>query len=308
MLPGDVAGLIAARCPGWTAETVDFLGEGEFFTAYLVNGGWVFRFAKHAEAAASLHREACLLPRIADRFEVRIPSPQVVSVDARPEFIAYPVLPGPALTRECYDQLPDADRERCAGQLATFLRQLHATDLQPARECGVEARDYRARYGGVLERARRHLFATLAAPERSFVEREVAAYLSSGDASSFQPALLHGDLSPGHVLYDPRAASLTGVIDFGDVMIGDPAWDLVFIYEDYGLDFLARLVPRYTAADPGPLLRRMYHFYVLDLVEWVVRCAEEASPELAEAVAELARVRASRDYDFSRLMAACGTG
>jgi len=305
MLTGDVAGLIAARCPGWAAETVEFLGEGDFFTAFLVNGGSVFRFAKHAEAAASLRREACLLPRIAHRFDLRIPSPQVVDVDARPELIAYPLLPGPALAREEYLGLAEPDRERCAGQLAAFLRQLHAIDPAAARQCGVEARDYRARYAGVLERARRRLFGTLAAPERSFVEQEIAAYLSSDEPSSFVPAVLHGDLGPGHVMYDPAAASLTGVIDFGDAMIGDPAWDLVFIYEDYGLDFLARLLPRYTCADPRPLLGRMYAFYVLDLIEWVVRCAEGPSPELGDAMAELSRLRASREEDPRELTAAC---
>ncbi|HEU4559142.1 MAG TPA: phosphotransferase [Longimicrobium sp.] len=306
MLPGDVAGLIAARCPGWVAETVEPLGEGDFSTAYLVNGEWVFRFAKHEEAAASLSREACLLPRLADRFELRIPSPRVVSVDERPAFVAHPILPSPELMPERYLALAEPERERCAGQLARFLAQLHASDTSDARACGVETRDYRARYQGVLERARRHLFTRMSAAYRTFVEQEFAAYLSFDAPSAFQPALLHGDLSPGHVLYDPAAGCLTGVIDFGDLMIGDPAWDLVFIYEDYGLDFLSRLLPHYTSDDPRPLLRRMYSFYVLDLIEWVVRCAEEGSPELGHAVAELSRVHANRRRDFDELMAACG--
>ena len=36
--------------------------------------------------------------------------------------------------------------------------------------------------------------------------------------------LLHGDLVPGHVLVDGDRVS--GIIDFGDAMAGDPAWDL----------------------------------------------------------------------------------
>ena len=34
--------------------------------------------------------------------------------------------------------------------------------------------------------------------------------------------LLHCDLAPGHVLYDPSTGALTGIIDFGDVAIGEP--------------------------------------------------------------------------------------
>ncbi|MFC6847283.1 phosphotransferase [Streptomyces caelestis] len=39
-------------------------------------------------------------------------------------------------------------------------------------------------------------------------------------------ALVHGDLGPGHLLAQDGA--LTGVIDFGDAHIGDPAVDLAW--------------------------------------------------------------------------------
>ena len=49
---------------------------------------------------ASLLRESCLLPRIANQLDPRIPSPQLVKVDGAPAFMAYPILSGTALTRE----------------------------------------------------------------------------------------------------------------------------------------------------------------------------------------------------------------
>jgi len=105
-------------------------------------------------------------------------------------------------------------------------------------------------------REREELYPALDRSEHLFVERVIGDYLESGDASAFRPSLLHGDLSSDHVLFEEASKSVSAIIDFGDMMIGDPAWDLVFIYEDYGLDFLSRLLwhtmkttaPRYCAA------------------------------------------------------------
>ena len=41
----------------------------------------------------------------------------------------------------------------------------------------------------------------------------------------FQPALIHRDLDDAHVLVDAEHGQITGVIDFGDVCVGDPALD-----------------------------------------------------------------------------------
>jgi aminoglycoside 2''-phosphotransferase len=265
----------ACVAPAGSSTASSSSGAGDFSTAYLVNREWVFRFAKHRQAAASLKREACLLPRIAGQFDVDVPSPEVVSVQASPAFAAYRMLPGPALTKERYFALPEPDRERCAGELARFLMQMHATDARRARACGIQAGDYAARYAGVLAVAREQLFAQLGTAERSFVEASVDDFLTSHAESELRPVVLHGDLSPDHVLYDEASRSISRVIDFGDVVIGDPAWDLVYLYEDYGLDFLRRVLPPYPSSEPRQLLERAYRFYVLDLIEWAVRCANE---------------------------------
>ena len=282
--------LIRTRCPGWVVDSVATLGEGDFCAAFLVNQDWVFRFAKHQAAATSLLREACLLPRLAAQVDLRIPVPQLVKAERAPVFIAYPMLPGPMLTSAHYLRLGEPARDRCATQLARFLVQLHATDLRLARTCAIPMTDYRASYSVVLARARHSLLPKLAPRERTFVEETVAGYLASEAPTDFRPVLLHGDLSPDHVLYDPGAAILTGVIDFGDTAIGDPAWDFVYLYEDYGADMLGRVVRAYIGARfarPRPLIERITRFVVLAGIAWAVTCAEGASDELDAAIAHL---------------------
>lgn len=300
----DLRTVIAERCPHLAVESVVPLGEGDFCTAHLVDGEWVFRVAKHDDAAASLRREACLLPKVADRVDVRVPSPEIVELHAAPAFVAHRLLPGPELTRDRYLGLAEADRDRCARQVGAFLAQLHATDLELVRPCGLPAMDPAARGAEVLARAREHAFPHLTAEDRAFVE----ARLGRHEPPSVDPVVLHGDLSPEHVLYDEATRTVSAVIDFGDAAVGDAAWDFVYIYEDYGLDFLRRAIQAYAPADARALLERMYRFYVLDLVEWVAGAAASHDPELPHAVEQLTNLRLTNDRRLGEILRTCLAG
>ncbi|MGH8495165.1 MAG: phosphotransferase, partial [Gammaproteobacteria bacterium] len=157
----DATAIIARRCAGWCVESIEFLGEGDFCAGFLVNRDWVFRFAKHEKAAASLNREARLLPQIARQFDVMIPSPEFGGFEDTPAFIAYRALPGLALTQDRYLQLSESDRDRCAFQVGVFLRQMHATDLKLARSSGLEHADYAAHFDGLSKQVAQALWSKL---------------------------------------------------------------------------------------------------------------------------------------------------
>ncbi len=86
--------------------------------------------------------------------------------------------------------------------------------------------------------------------EREVLERLYSAFL--GDPRHFlhAPALCHGDLSSDHILcVPPGTRGIEGVIDFGDVVIGDPTGDFVWGFE-YGADFLERVLDHYSVPLP----------------------------------------------------------
>ena len=61
-------------------------------------------------------------------------------------------------------------------------------------------------------------------------------------------------------LSDPATRTVTGIIDFGDVTIGDPDYELQWLYADYGERFLQT----YLAVNPHPCpdrLRRKLRFF-----------------------------------------------
>ena len=310
MTPEEVAAAIMHSFPDWRVDSIHYLSEGDDCAAYVVNEEWLFRVAKHAQAREGLRREYCLLPGLAAAFTLQIPAPRLAALDGQTEwpFVGYRLLPGPALTRERYLSLDEGDRQRAAAAVARFLNQLHAVDLEPARQCGVSVVNYTELYAGVLAQARAQLYTALDEPERRFIERLFTSYLESGDPEAFEPALLHGDLSPEHVLFDEPSRSVSAVIDFGDMMIGDPAWDLVLIYEDYGLDFLGRLLPAYGGNDQAALLGRLYQYYLMNAVEWTIGERSHAAAEFAEALAQLRRLRVQEAASRKELLSFCGGG
>jgi aminoglycoside phosphotransferase (APT) family kinase protein len=69
-------------------------------------------------------------------------------------------------------------------------------------------------------------------------------------------ALAHNDLGIEHVLVDPETLQVTGVIDWADAAIADPARDNALLYRDLGpaaLEACAR------GADEAVLGRARFH-------------------------------------------------
>jgi aminoglycoside 2''-phosphotransferase len=101
---------------------------------------------------------------------------------------------------------------------------------------------------------------------------------------------LHCDIEPGHVLSDPLNGNLTGVIDFGDLAIGDPARDFIYIYEDFGPLLLREVLNRYAGRDAQLMISAIRQWYLLEAISWTVEMFHtERHSELERGLAEIRR-------------------
>jgi aminoglycoside 2''-phosphotransferase len=71
--------------------------------------------------------------------------------------------------------------------------------------------------------------------EREHIDRFFRAFLEGDEHFRFEAVLTHSDLGMEHVLVDESSGRLTGLIDFGDAEIGDPAVDFVGMNQDIRL-------------------------------------------------------------------------
>ncbi len=220
--------LIARHFPALAALALRLLGVGWDNTAYLVGADTVFRFPRRQSAAALLSREARILPLLAPHLPVPIPTPRFVGTPTPTfpyPFVGYPFLRG-ALASDM--TLSDAVRATLAAPLGAFLRVLHGIPIEAATRTWapgdeIARNDLFGRAPTLVARLR----ANAAALDESEVRALVAlvARLAATPARAAPPRWVHGDLYSRHLLLD-EAGHLVGVIDWGDVHLGDPALDL----------------------------------------------------------------------------------
>jgi aminoglycoside 2''-phosphotransferase len=78
---------------------------------------------------------------------------------------------------------------------------------------------------------------------------------------------------------------LTGVIDFGDSMVGDPHWDLIYLLEDYGQEFFELFLTFYVPATAPLVRRRVQLFQQLNNIDYCLsQLSEGKQADLADAL------------------------
>lgn len=217
-----------ARVLGHMPTTIVEVDDGYDFEVAIVDDEWVFRFPRRADVEEALELEIAVLPALAKALPVDVPSFEYVARE--PLFVGYRLIRGHPLVGE------DAEGVRA------FLEALHALDpsgLPVARHDWIEAyREQCAEFERlvfpVVDRDRRD------EARRLFGEVETLV--------GFSPSLVHADLGPEHLLV--RDGRLGGVIDWGDMRVGDAA-----------LDYAWLLTGPFADWDVDPDLRRRARFY-----------------------------------------------
>ena len=179
----------------------------------IVEGRWVDRVPQRPEVALTLLAETRLMPRIAARLPLAVPVPVVMEDD--PLRVRHPIVPG----EPCEPPRLTAADGKTVG---AFLRALHDTPRELYADAGVpDAAATRDHLLSCLEGMRERVLPLLPADRR-----DTGAALLDAVAEPADACLVHGDLGPMHVLVvDGR---LSGVIDWSDAVIGDPALDLAW--------------------------------------------------------------------------------
>ncbi|MEU4237078.1 aminoglycoside phosphotransferase family protein [Actinoplanes sp. NPDC026619] len=201
-------------------------------------------------ADALLRNEYAWLPGLAPRLPLPVPVPQRFGEPS--ERFPRPWLVTTWVPGEPADRAPVTHTAQSAVSLAAFLTALH----RPAPDGAPTGRD---RGGPLAGRAEGFARGVVAATEQGLISDPQAVRAVWHDAITAPPwagpALwLHADLHPANVL--TAGGALCGVIDFGDLCAGDPAYDLSagwLLLPDDGVD---HFVAAYRPAPDAATVRR----------------------------------------------------
>ncbi|GAB3830421.1 hypothetical protein GCM10028799_57630 [Kribbella italica] len=221
----DVHHLVSVGLPGRTIRTVTQLGAGLDNIAYEVNRELVVRIAREPD---SVRREGALLARVGEMSPLPVPEPLFVL--AEDNCLGYRKVSGTPLI-----QLPIVDRAPYAASVGSELGRF----LTVPQTSGTD------RWDGLVsiddeppadwrDQAAEH-FAEVAEVLTPGPQRRIESFLRAPLPSQAQElAFSHNDLGIEHVLVAPGTGKVTGVIDWSDAAVCDPARDFGLILRDLG--------------------------------------------------------------------------
>lgn len=238
--------------PGFSGQETRVDETGGDHILLIVDEQYAFRFPRAGMHSLDLELE--MLKHLQARTTLR--TPVYDYVDPHGRFAGYRLIEGSPLTGERFRHMPAMTQQALIDDVASFLTVLHA--MAPSATAPLS---HWPRAWGAVEYADRITerlpligarYPALAASIADFIN----AYRLDRPLAM---VVVHGDLVTDHILVEDGAEHLAGIIDFGDVALGDPALDLAGCWA-YGHGPMVRLIERYGSADGDLFNRSRNHF------------------------------------------------
>lgn len=280
---------VRALWPDIGAHALTPIGEGWTCATCEVDGRWIVQFPRTEYAKETLRKQCAVLPRLAGRLAVAIPTP-VPSANPEASAMLYRKIEG--------KRLPDTPSGSWPEQLGALLRDLQG--IEP-HELGIADRsvaDLRREKSVELEKMSERVFPLLETKDGEELQLIFRGYLMDEQAWSFRPAIVHNDLGPPHILVD-ESVDLTGVIDWETVSVGDPAVDFAWMLGEYPKIGRRMLDSFGGETDPGFHVRARVLFLLMPFHE-VIYGQERGQPEFIESGVNGVVSRLGRYHEYDR--------
>lgn len=267
------ARVVADQFPEFAGASVEYLARGYDNDCYVFAGDVIFRFPRRKSVVPWIEKEIALLPRVAGSIGIAVPRFEWIGV---PEerfpypFVGYRMLPG-----EPWKPGVRVDVAGTARALAEAMAKLHKLSPSFLAEWASPNDDW-----GVPE---------MLQELRSNIEK-VRAAMPPDLLPVFEPywdgrvppppsfngerKLLHYDLSPEHVLFDPDSGLPAGIIDWADAGIGDPIHELSAFEYNFGPEYTKVYVGHYRPELPPESLVRMRFQLMVQAPVWTMYARE----------------------------------
>lgn len=220
----QVEALLRAGWPELADQPVRPVAEGWDNAVFRVGEDLLLRLPRREVAVELARHELIVLPLLAGQLPLPVPEPLLVGEHRGWPFFGYRALAGRTGDVAAPD---DAARVAGAAALGRFLAALHGSDTAAARAAGLPGdRWRRLDLAHRVERLQPRLERALAGGLLD--DRAPLDALCASLPPVWRPrddVLVHGDLYSRNLLVDD-AGQPCGVIDWGDVHLGDPAVDL----------------------------------------------------------------------------------
>ncbi|WP_226577827.1 phosphotransferase family protein [Halobacillus litoralis] len=248
--------------PDLKINQVEINDTGQNNDVIIVNNTLVFRFPKYIEGIKKLEKETKVLDHIKGKVSLPISYPQYRSFDpyeVGKVFTGYPFIQGTPLWPQTMNEINNEEQiQDISSKLVEFLSELH---FQPIDNLDIKKQSVEHIHQsivGLYDNFKEKLFPYMNKKSKSEVSQSFEDFLANDKLLNFNTVLIHGDFGASNILWNSKSKSISGVIDFGETEIGDPAYDFAGLLASYGQPFLQRCLSLYP--EGGKILERI-NFY-----------------------------------------------
>ena len=257
--------LIHNNFTDFTIFSIQKTGEGDNSIAFIINENYIFRFPKRKEVKQQIQREIAVLPKIKSSLNLTIPHFEFISPDIN--FVGYKIISGTPLSFETYNSLNKKQQAYIPKSIGKFLFQLHHTPLHTVNHCNLETMDPQEEYSDNFRKAKKFIYPHISKSKQKIITKIFTDYLDNTENFNYTPALIHNDFSKDHILFDAENKSISGIIDFGDIAIGDPDYDLMYLLDEFGENFLKEIFKTYKPKNKKTLMSKLYFFSLANKIQ-----------------------------------------
>lgn len=159
-------------------------------------------------------------------------------------------IPGVSFYPNVAKQFSSNEMKTIAHKLGAFLSAIHSFPLDKARELKLDELNptdfwaYMEQNPSAFPKYKKLVYPYVSSEEQKWIEKLFTDFISLAKAKPLPLRVIHADMWVFHIIVDPTAHTLSGVIDFWG-RISDPANDFK-AFEYYGEDFVNEVYKNYS--------------------------------------------------------------
>ncbi len=257
----DVCMIIQKHLPDAKKSEIQFLYHGTH-NVYDVQNRYIFRFPSTVlpseDRSALIQREARLLKTLQPHISLQIPNPEFVDDNHEHPHMGYRKLLGASVYR-FYENASDEKRRSIGETLGRFLGELHELDLselwggnyEPSFDSQADRDDSRH----FFTRIQKEVYPNLSESQKVWTDKLYHDFLDCDENFDYDPGLTHGDFDTTNILANPETMEITGIIDFEETRMYDPAAD--FLFQGEGVECMKAMLKSYPRRIDSHLPHRM---------------------------------------------------
>lgn len=241
--------------PEFKNSSVEMVDHGQNNQILILEKKVIFRFPKSERNKRALTIEYDTLLILKEKINFKIPDFKYhhFATSLIENFVGYEMIHGEPLFKAVF---LEKDHRLLGLQLSNILRELHQPNLRRQLESRVKVIDPYIIWEDMYLRIKEKLFVFMNEEAKEETRKNFEDILHALGDVNFESTLIHGDFGPSNIIVSQNDSTINGIIDFGEVHIGDPAVDIASLIGPlgYGEAFILNHFDSYP--DAKNLLKR----------------------------------------------------